>query len=55
MAELSDQELLDALGVSAEPEKIAARSPREERIIAGFEEIQRFAEEHGRAPQHGQT
>lgn len=53
MAELSDHELLDALGVSAEPEKKASRSPREERIIAGFEEVQRFVEEHGRAPRHG--
>ena len=32
----------------------AGRSPREERIIAGFEEIQRFVEKHGRAPQHGE-
>ena len=53
MPDLSDQELLDALGVEAEPEKQAARSPREERIIAGFEEIQRFVEENGRAPTHG--
>src|SRR5690606_14303768 len=29
-------------------------SPREERIIAGFEEIQRFAEAHGHAPRHGE-
>lgn len=53
MTELSDHELLDALGVSAEPEKKVSRSPREERIIAGFEEVQRFVEEHGHAPQHG--
>jgi hypothetical protein len=53
MPDLSDQELLDALGIEAEPEKQAARSPREERIIAGFEEIQRFVEEHGHAPTHG--
>ena len=32
----------------------ASRTPREERIIAGFEEIQRFVEEHGHAPQHGE-
>lgn len=31
-----------------------ARSPKEERVIAGFEEIQRFVEQHGRAPQHGE-
>ena len=53
MPDLSDQELLDALGVEAEPEKQAARSPREERIISGFEEIQRFVEENGRTPTHG--
>jgi hypothetical protein len=38
----------------AEPEKKGGRSPRDERIIAGFEEIQRFVEKHGRAPQHGE-
>lgn len=54
MAELSDEELLEALGVSAEPEKKANRTPREERIIAGFEDIQRFVEEHGHAPRHGE-
>lgn len=54
MADMSDAELLAALGVEAEPKKKVARSPREERIIAGFEEIQRFLEEHGHAPQHGE-
>ena len=54
MAELSDEELLEALGVTAEPEKKAKRTPREERIIAGFEDIQRFVEEHGHAPRHGE-
>ena len=54
MAEPSDRELLDALGVEPAPKKKAARSPREERIIAGFEEVQRFVEEHGRAPLHGE-
>ena len=54
MAELSDLELLDALGVEAKQEKQAARSPREERIIAGFEEIQRFVDQHGRPPAHGE-
>ena len=39
---------------SQEPEKKGERSPREERIIAGFEETQRFVEKHGRAPQHGE-
>lgn len=54
MDELSDLELLDALGVEITPEKQSARTPREERIIAGFEEIQRFYDEHGRGPLHGE-
>lgn len=54
MADLSDLELLDALGVDSEPRKKAALTPREERIIAGFEEIQRFVEQNGRSPQHGE-
>ncbi|ANI36670.1 GIY-YIG nuclease family protein [Pseudomonas asiatica] len=33
--------------------KKTGRTPREERIIAGFEDIQRFVEEHGHAPRHG--
>jgi hypothetical protein len=36
------------------PEKPGGRPAREERIIAGFEDIQRFFEEHGRAPLHGE-
>jgi hypothetical protein len=49
-----DDALLDELGVEVETQKQASRTPREERIIAGFEEIQRFVEEHGHAPQHGE-
>ena len=45
-----DDELLDALGFDVEVKKVAKRTPREERIIAGFEEIQRFVEEHERLP-----
>lgn len=54
MADLSDRELLDALGVSGEQEKAAKRTPREERIVAGFEDIQRFVDEHGRLPAKGE-
>lgn len=54
MTDLSDLELLDALGVDTTAKKKAARTPREERIIAGFEEIQRFVEQQGHAPQHGE-
>ncbi|MEJ8472850.1 GIY-YIG nuclease family protein [Roseibium algae] len=49
-----DDALLSQLGVSVETKKVVAHTPREERIIAGFEEVQRFAEEHGRSPQHGE-
>ncbi|MBI1919892.1 MAG: GIY-YIG nuclease family protein [Geobacter sp.] len=49
-----DDDLLAKLGVEVEVQKQSRRTPREERIIAGFEEIQRFVEQHGRAPQHGE-
>lgn len=49
-----DDALLEELGVETETKREASRTPREERIIAGFEEIQRFVEKHGRAPQHGE-
>ena len=49
-----DDELLAELGVEVESKRLATRTPKEERIIAGFEEVQRFFEEHGRAPQHGE-
>jgi len=54
MAEKSNKELLEELGVDLTPVRKAAWSPRQERIIAGFEEIQRFVEEHGRLPAHGE-
>lgn len=49
-----DDALLGELGVEVEAKKQKSLTPREERIIAGFEDIQRFYEEHGRAPQHGE-
>ncbi|MDE0377846.1 MAG: GIY-YIG nuclease family protein [Rhodospirillales bacterium] len=49
-----DDALLAELGVVVEPERTAGRTQREERIIAGFEEIQRFVETHGRAPRYGE-
>jgi hypothetical protein len=54
MAEMNDDDLLDALGVEVPSLKTASRTPREERIIAGFEDIQRFYRTHGRAPLHGE-
>ncbi len=47
-------ELRAELDEFARPEKKGGRSPREERIIAGFEEIRRFVEQRGRAPRHGE-
>jgi hypothetical protein len=54
MSDLDLDELRGELADFAQPEKKTGRGPREERILAGFEEIQRFADEHGRAPQHGE-
>jgi hypothetical protein len=52
MSDIDLDKLREELDDFAEPEKKGGRSPREERIIAGFEEIQRFVEKHDRAPQH---
>ncbi|MET4701518.1 hypothetical protein ABIE65_004565 [Constrictibacter sp. MBR-5] len=49
-----DDALLAELGVEADAKKVSSRTPREERVIAGFEEIQRFVEQHGCLPQHGE-
>lgn len=49
-----DDALLAELGIDVEAKKVVSRTPREERIIAGFEEIERFVEEHGHLPQHGE-
>jgi hypothetical protein len=49
-----DDALLAELGIDVEAKKSLRHTPREERIIAGFEEIQKFVEEHGRLPEHGE-
>lgn len=54
MSDLDLDDLRAELSDFAQPEKKVGRSPREERVIAGFEEIQRFVEEHGHPPQHGE-
>jgi hypothetical protein len=55
MNEIDDDELQQALaedfGVAEKP---AGRSALEQRILAGFEDIQRFVKQHGRPPQHGE-
>jgi hypothetical protein len=55
MAELSDLELLAELGVETAVEPTRSLSPLQERIVAGFEDIQRFVAKHGRLPQHGEN
>ena len=52
MSELDD--LRAELEDFAQPAKKDGKSALEERVIAGFEEIQRFVDQHGRAPQHGE-
>jgi len=47
-----DDALLSELGVEVESKEYSRHTPREERIVAGFEEIQRFVERHGRLPRH---
>lgn len=54
MSEISDIDLLKELGVELEAEKPKQYSPLEARLIAGFEDILKFVEEHGRTPQHGE-
>ncbi|HEY9017216.1 GIY-YIG nuclease family protein [Thiomicrospira sp.] len=54
MADKSNSDILAELGVEVETKKKATLTPKQERIIAGFEEIQKFVEEHGHAPQHGE-
>jgi hypothetical protein len=54
MSDLDLDELRDELADFAQPEEKGGSSAREERIIAGFEEIQRFTNQYGRVPQHGE-
>ncbi|PZO03853.1 MAG: hypothetical protein DCF28_06715 [Alphaproteobacteria bacterium] len=54
MSDLSDLELLSDLGVEIETKKTSSRTPREERVIAGFEDIVKFVDQHGHAPRHGE-
>lgn len=50
----ADDALLAELGVEAEAKQVPTYTAKQERIIAGFEDIQRFHREHGRPPQHGE-
>lgn len=53
MSDLDLDDLRDELSDFAQPVKEGARSPKEERVIAGFEEIQSFVDKTGRVPQLG--
>ncbi|HEY8747751.1 MAG TPA: hypothetical protein VIM11_07245, partial [Tepidisphaeraceae bacterium] len=55
MNEIDDETLMKDLAEDfGVEEKPAGRSALEQRILAGFEEIGRFVELHGRIPQHGE-
>lgn len=54
MTEPDLDELAEALAEFDVPQRDGGRSAREERIVAGFEEIQRFVEQHGRKPLSGE-
>lgn len=55
MSEHDLDDLADELADFAPAKKKhSTYTPREERIIAGFEDIERFFEEHGRLPEHGE-
>lgn len=47
-----DDDLLDALGIEDEAQAAAALTPSQERVLAGFEEIQTFVDRTGRSPLH---
>lgn len=55
MSDIDLDQLRAELDDYAQPKKLGSRSPREERIIAGFEEIQRFVEKQGHPPRHGEN
>jgi hypothetical protein len=50
-----DLELLGALGVETAARQTGGLSARDQRIIAGFEEIGRFVQEYVRSPEHGES
>ena len=52
--EMDDEALLAELGIEPVAVKASTHTALEERLIAGFEDILRFLETHGRSPQHGE-
>ncbi|MCC7307259.1 MAG: GIY-YIG nuclease family protein [Acidobacteria bacterium] len=53
MTDIDLDELRSELEEFAQPAKKVQYSAAAQRIIAGFEEIDRFVDEHGRLPEHG--
>ena len=49
-----DDTLITELGVEVTAKTKSTFTPKEERIIAGFEDIQKFVEEHQRLPSFGE-
>lgn len=49
-----DDALLAELGIEVEVKKLSIYTSREERIIAGFEEIRKFVHDNDRLPEHGE-
>lgn len=54
MSDIDLDDLRDELDEFSQPAKSGGRSPKEERVVAGFEEVQRFVEQQGRLPFHGE-
>ena len=52
MSDLTLDELDEALGITGDDEAEAGLTARQERIIAGFEDIQKFVDTHKRRPQN---
>ena len=50
MSNRSNEEILDDLGIKVEKKQSSSLTPEQQRVIAGFEDIQRFVEEHDRLP-----
>lgn len=50
MTNRSNEEILDDLGIIVEKKQSNSLTPWQQRVVAGFEDIQRFVEEHNRIP-----
>lgn len=51
----NDEEILKGLGLVVDVKPQKKHTPLQLRVIAGFEEIQKFVDEHGYAPRHGEN